>query len=226
MVNGYKYRDMDARLALDYVNPNELIPMHSQLHLCESLFGDWDARVCLLMQDPADVDSLRKFHEKTGRSILSHSPFAPTNKRLVEWLSKLEMYRQIDIEGTHANSCGLYYANAIWFLKREGGMSGVLKQRKLVIEKSSEILVDTFRQLEKLELIVAFGGVAYAALREIFDLELTWPQVKQSESLIQVRMGERSFLIGVTNHPKARGIPNALMEERLLNIFKQWNGCL
>jgi hypothetical protein len=224
MINGYKHRDMDARLALDYVNPNELMPMHGQLHLCESLFGDWNARVCLLMQDPADVDSLRRFHEKTGRSILSHSPFAPTNKRLVEWLSKLEMFRQIDIEGSHANSCGLYYANAIWFLKREGGMSGALKQRKLVIEKSTEILVDTFRQLEKLELIVAFGAVAYEALREMFHLDLTWPQARHSDSLIKVRIGERNFLIGVTNHPKARGVPNVLMEERLINIFKKWNG--
>ena len=224
MINGYKHRGMDALLALDYVNPNELMPMHSQLHLCESLFGDWNARVCLLMQDPADVDSLRKFHEKTGRSILSHSPFAPTNKRLVEWLSKLDMFRQIDIEGSHANSCGLYYANAIWFLKREGGMSGALKQRKLVIEKSTEILVDTFRQLEKLELIVAFGGVAYEALREMFHLDLTWPQARHCDSLLKVRMGERNFLIGVTNHPKARGVPNALMEERLINIFKKWNG--
>jgi hypothetical protein len=224
MIYGDKYKGMDTLLARDYVNPNELKPMHSQLHLCESLFGDWNANVCLLMQDPADVDSLKKFHEKTGRSILSHSPFAPTNKRLVEWLSKLEMYRQIDIEGSHANSCGLYYANAIWFLKREGGMSGALKQRKLVIEKSTEMLIDTFRQLKKLELIIAFGEVAYAALREMFHLDRTWPQARQSESLIQVRMGERSFLIGVTNHPKARGVPNALMEERLLNIFKQWHG--
>ena len=71
---------------------------------------------------------------------------------------------------------------------------------------------------------VAFGEVAYAALREMFHLDLTWPQARQSESLIQVRMGERSFLIGVTNHPKARGVPNALMEERLINIFKKWNG--
>lgn len=223
MIYGDKYKGMDALLGQDYVNPNDLMPMHNQLHLCESLFGDWNARVCLLMQDPADVDSLRKFHEKTGRSILSHSPFAPTNKRLVEWLSKFEMYREIDIEGSHANSCGLYYANAIWYLKREGGMSGVLKQRKLVIDKSTEILVDTFRQLEKLELIIAFGKVAYAALRKIFHLNLTWQQARQSQTLIPVKMGAKNYLIGVTNHPKARGVPSALMEQRLLNILEQWH---
>jgi hypothetical protein len=78
--------------------------------------------------------------------------------------------------------------------------------------------------LEKLELIVAFGAVAYEALREMFHLDLTWPQARHSDSLIKVRIGERNFLIGVTNHPKARGVPNVLMEERLINIFKKWNG--
>ena len=223
MIYGNKYKSMDASLAKDYVNPNELVEMHNQMHLCESLFGDWSARVCLLMQDPADVDSLRKFHHKTGRPMLSHSPTAPTNKRLVEWLSKPGIFPGVDINGSNAKNCGLYYANAIWYLKREGGMSGVLKQRRLAIEKSNEILSDTFLQLEKLELIIAFGGVAYDALRMLFELEPTWTQARQDNRLIPGQMGERKFLVGVTTHPKARGVSKTWMYDRLMHILKQWN---
>jgi hypothetical protein len=222
MIYGDQFTKIDSRLACDYINPNELMLMSNQLHLCESLFGDWNARVCLLLQDPADVDSLRKFQKQTGRPILSHSPNADTNKRLVEWLNKFEMYSQLDIEGRLSKSCGLYYANAVWFLKREGGMGAPLRQRALVINESSEMLVTTITQLKELELIIAFGGVAYEALQKIFDLKPTWPKVLESSNLISAQTNQRSYLIGVTNHPKARGVSKAWMEQRLIGFLQQW----
>ena len=222
MIYGDRFNYMDPLLARDYINPNELMQMRNQLHLCESLFGDWNARVCLLLQDPADVDSLRKFHKETGRPILSHSPTADTNKRLVAWLNKFEMYKQLDIEGRLSKSCGLYYANAVWFLKREGGMGAPIRQRKLAIEKSTEILVTTIMQLKELELIIAFGGVAYEALQKIFDLKPTWPKALESSNLISAQINQRNYLIGVTNHPKARGVSKDWMAQRLIGILQQW----
>jgi len=222
MIYGDQFTKIDSRLACDYINPNELMLMSNQLHVCESLFGDWNARVCLLLQDPADVDSLRKFQKETGRPILSHSPIADTNKRLVEWLNKFEMYSQLDIEGSLSKSCGLYYANAVWFLKREGGMGAPIRQRTRVIEESSEILVATIMQLKELELIIAFGGVAYQALQKIFDLKPTWPKVLESSNLISAQTNQRSYLIGVTNHPKARGVSKDWMEQRLIGFLQQW----
>jgi len=222
MIYGDRFNYMDSKLARDYINPNELMLMSNQLHLCESLFGDWNARVCLLLQDPADVDSLRKFQKETGRPILSHSPKVATNKRLVEWLNKFEMYSQLDIEGRLSKSCGLYYANAVWFLKREGKMGAPLRQRTRVIEESSEMLVTTITQLKELELIIAFGGVAYQALQNIFDLKPTWPKVLESSNLISAQTNQRSFLIGVTNHPKARGVSKDWMEQRLIGFLQQW----
>jgi hypothetical protein len=222
MIYGDQFTNIDSRLARDYINPNELMQMSNQLHLCESLFGDWNARVCLLLQDPADVYSIRKFQKQTGRPILSHSPNADTNKRLVEWLNKFEMYSKLDIEGRLSKSCGLYYANAVWFLKREGGMGAPLRQRSLVINESSEILAATITQLKELELIIAFGGVAYQALQNIFDLKPTWPKVLQSSNLISAQTNQRSYLIGVTNHPKARGVSKDWMERRLIGFLQQW----
>jgi hypothetical protein len=222
MIYGDRFNYMDSKLARDYINPNELMLMSNQLHLCESLFGDWNARVCLLLQDPADVDSLRKFHKETGRSILSHSPIADTNKRLIEWLNKFEMYGQLDIEGRLSKCCGLYYANAVWFLKRKGGMGAPLRQRTRVIEKSTEMLVATISQLKELELIIAFGEVAYEALQKIFDLKSTWPKVLESSNLISAQINQRSYLIGVTNHPKARRVSKDWMERRLIGILHKW----
>jgi len=219
---GDSFKDIDSLLARDYVNPNELMPMHNQLHACESLFGDWNARICLLMQDAADVDSLIKFHKQTGRPTLSHSPSASTNKRLVEWLSKVETFRHLDIEGHHSKTCGLYYANAVWYLKRKGGMSGVLRQRKRVIEKSRDILAQTIRQLENLELVLAFGEVAYISLQKIFTLELSWSEARKRSSLIPAQFERKRYHIGVTTHPMARGVSKDLMEARLQNILTQW----
>jgi hypothetical protein len=222
MIYGNQFSGMDSLLARDYVNPNVLSPMCSQLHVCESLFGDWNARVCLLLQDPADVDSLKKFHKETGRPILSHNPYSDTNKRLVDWLNKFEMYGHLDIEGSRSNSCGLYYANAVWFLKRGGGMGAPLRQRKRVIEKSTEILVTTLTQLKEVELIIAFGSVAYVALQNIFHLKHVWPKALEGNSIISAEINQRRYLIGVTNHPKARGVSKDWMEQRLLAILQQW----
>lgn len=222
MIYGDHFILMDPVLARDYVNPNELMPMHDQLHICESLFGDWSARVCLLLQDPADVGSLERFHNETGRSLLSHSPTADTNKRLISWLNKFPMYSHLDIEGRYSKNCGLYYANAVWFLKRNGGMGGSLRQRKRVIEKSSEILAVTIGQLKDLELIIAFGRVAYEGLQNIFRLELNWPGALEASGLTSIQVGQRKYLIGVTNHPKARGVSKDWMEQRLLGILQLW----
>lgn len=222
MIYGDQFKGMDVRLAVDYVNPNELTPMQGQLHACESLFGDWSARVCLVMQDAADVESLRRFHERTGRPIFSHNPVATTNRRLVDRLDRHDQFDQLSLDGRNAKSCGLYYANAVWFLKRSGGMSGVLRQRRLAIEQSLPILRATFDQLDHLELIVAFGGVAYEALQQMFGLERPWVEARQDAALIPVRSGQKRWLVGVTSHPRARGVPAARMQQRLADILEQW----
>lgn len=218
MIYGNLFAVMNGRLARDYINPNDLAPMHDQLHVCESLFGDWNARVCLLMQDAADVESLREFHRKTGRPLLSHSPSAITNKRLVRWLVKHKEFSQVDIDGSHSEDCGVYYANAVWFLKKIGGMSGALRQRRRAIQESQKVLEVTFTQLSNLELIVAFGRTAYEALQTQFRLDTSWEKAREQSGL----MRHGRFLIGVTNHPMARGVPEAWMEERFDNFLNQW----
>ena len=215
---GNSFATIEHRLEKDYANPNELASMDKQLHLCESLFGDWNARVCLLMQDPADIESLVNFHKKTGRPILSHSPSAQTNKRLVAWLSKHSEFRGLNIDGTNAKGCGIFYANAIWYLKRGHGMGATLPQRSLAISESLPILRATFEQMPNLELIVAFGEVAYLSLKRLFGLDEPWSDAKNSKNLISAC----GFVIGTTMHPKARGVSTDHLEARLDHILQQW----
>lgn len=218
MKYGNSFATLDHRLEKDYANPNELAAMDKQLHLCESLFGDWNARVCLLMQDPADIESLVNFHNKTGRPILSHSPSAQTNKRLVTWLSKHPEFRGLNIDGANAKDCGVFYANAIWYLKRGHGMGAILPQRSLAITESLPILRATFEQMPNLELIVAFGEVAYLSLKRLFALRESWNDAKKSKQLISAN----GYEIGITMHPKARGVPPSQLEARLNHLLQQW----
>lgn len=218
LVYGDQFTGLNVRLAKDYINPNDLAPMRDQLHVCESLFGDWKARVCLLMQDAADVASLRKFHAETGRPILSHAPDVLTNKRLVKWLAKHEEFSRASIDGKHAKDCGIYYANAVWFLKKSEGMSGALRQRRLVIQESQKVLGATLAQLNRLELIIAFGKTAYEALQARFQVDTPWEKAREQKNLIL----HGRLLIGVTNHPVARGVSEDWMEQRLDNFLEQW----
>lgn len=218
MKYGSYFRSIDSALSTDYANPNDLGLMERQLHVCESLFGDWNAQVCFLMQDAADVGSLQKFHERTGRPILSHSPGAQTNRRLVSWVRKYEEFSAVSVDGANARNCGIYYANAVWFLKRRGGMGAALPQRALAIRASIPILETTFQQMPNLELIIAFGEVAYLSLKEMFGLKQRWAGVRESEDLIT----SGKYLIGVTWHPKARGVPMSVMESRLDKLLSMW----
>lgn len=218
MIYGDKFSGLNERLARDYINPNDLERMQYQLHVCESLFGDWNARVCLLMQDAADVESLLKFQTITDRPVLSHNPSAITNKRLVKWLSKHQDFPYVNINGHHSKSCGVYYANAVWYLKKAGGMSAPLKQRHLAITESQKILSTTIAQLQHLELIIAFGKVAYEALQLQFQIDMPWREVLEQKNLIY----KNRLLIGVTTHPVARGVTEKWMEDRFDNFLKQW----
>ncbi len=218
MIFGDQIAGPSEQLSKDYVNPNALAAMPVTLHVCESLFGDWRAGLCLLMQDAADVDSLNKLHTNTGRPLLSHSLSAPTNKRLIKWLSKHHEFSSVNIEGDNAKSCGIYYANAVWFLKKTGGMSGPLKQRRLILKESQIILSTTISQLSKLELIIAFGRVAYEALQLQFQLNTPWKVAKGQRDLIR----HKNLLIGVTNHPMARGVSEIEMENRLDGFLSEW----
>lgn len=217
---GSHFRSAGSDLSSDYINPNELDLMVEQLHVCESLFGDWNAKICFLMQDAADVGSLRKFHEKSGRPILSHSPEAQTNKRLVSWIKKHDEFSSVSVDGVNAKHCGIYYANAVWFLKKGEGMGAMLPQRAFAIRSSIPMLEATFQQMPNLEMIVAFGEVAYLSLKQMFQLKQKWEEVKESQSLL--RTGR--YCISVTMHPKARGVPMAVMEARLDMLLSLWRG--
>ena len=87
IIFGDVFKELGSDLEHLYVNPNKLQDMSARLHVCETLFGDFNARVLVLLQDAADVDSLLLSRDLCpSRPLLSHSEKALTNKRLVSWL--------------------------------------------------------------------------------------------------------------------------------------------
>jgi hypothetical protein len=56
-----------------YRNINELYKQDSQLHACETLFGDWNAEVMVLAQDAANFNTLKKLIDADNKNPFRHS---------------------------------------------------------------------------------------------------------------------------------------------------------
>jgi hypothetical protein len=219
IVFGDVFKDLGSDLEHLYLNPNKLQDMSDRLHVCETLFGDFDARVLVLLQDAADVDSLLVSRDLSpSRPVLSHSEKALTNKRLVSWFKD---FFPVSIDGSNAQHCGIYYANAVWLLKLNGGMSGPLPQKSKVLETCGPVLSATLQNLERLELILAFGRHSYSALCRLFPLTRSWEEALISTEPEEViHLGRKLEVLGL-NHPAAR-ISQKIQVQRLRGVLKRF----
>lgn len=201
-----------------YVNPNILGCMSDRLHVCESLFGDFDAELMVLLQDAADENSFKKLKEKNPSiNPLIHNPSANTNKKLVFFLESF--FPKINISGTEASSCGIYYANAVWLVKKGDGMRAPIKKKSLVLKECSEVLDATVNNLKNLRLIMTFGQIAYEAIASKFKINLSWHEALKQDGLITVE----GYFVGAFPHPAARGIDKNKIKEKISHLLLESN---
>ena len=217
---GDSFKDIGADLVSHYVNPNQLQDMSKRLHVCETLFGDFDAKVLVLLQDAADADKLiDNGAVDRSKPVLRHFEGALTNKRLVDWFGD---YFQVSITGDGSSSCGLYYANAIWLIKRFGGMSGPIVRRSEVLEACTPVLCATLKNLKNLEIVFAFGMQAYDSISRMLGVETSWQSAKDSLLAEQVIFAGRTINLVALNHPAAR-VSHKLTKERLHNFLDHFD---
>jgi len=195
-----------------YLNPNEFQGMSNRLHVCETLFGDFNAKLMILLQDAADEETLLNQKKLTPENPLRHSPKIGTNKKLVKWFKE---YFKVDIEGSNAKECGIYYANAIWLIKKGGNISSPINLQNDVLEVCEPVLDATISNLKELKLILAFGKSAFLALKRKFNIHESWEDALRKNLLIDVGKG---FKVGAINHPRA-SVRSIVTEARIRNLL-------
>ena len=137
-----------------YRNINELYKQDSQLHACETLFGDWNAEVMVLAQDAANFNTLKKLIDADSKNPFRHSPTNNTNKNLYNILFSLNRFDIGEFCKPNNRNCGLYYANAIWLLKESDSMSGAITNQKDAYKVNKCIFEATLNNLPNLKLIL------------------------------------------------------------------------
>lgn len=215
---GDSFKNLGVGLKDNYVNPNDLQDMSNRLHVCETLFGDFDARVLIVLQDAADVDTLlTRARAAPNAPILRHGEDILTNRRLVDWFSD---YFNVSIDGHGAAECGIYYANSVWLLKRSGGMSGSIKKSKEVTVACKPVLLATLRNLQSLEVVISFGAQAHKSMCGILNIDETWSSAKENKTPNIVRFDNRKLRYVALNHPAAR-IPPEITKARLRTLLSR-----
>jgi len=205
-------------LAEHYMNPNQFQDMTSQLHCCETLFGDFDAKLMILLQDAADEATVEKQKKAYPRNPLRHGIKVPTNRKLIKLLTPY--YPSIGIEGENASNCGVYYANAVWLIKKGAGMSAPIVSPREVLDECKPVMDATISNMKNLELVIAFGKHAFNSLKWRYGITENWDECLESCKVISVQESlDTEIKIATLNHPRA-SVKSSLTQDRLAKIFR------
>lgn len=191
-----------------YRNINELHKQDSQLHACETLFGDWNAEVMVLAQDAANFNTLKKLIDADSKNPFRHSPTNNTNKNLYNILFSLNLFDLGTYEIPNNKKCGLYYANAIWLLKDSDGMSGSITKTQEAYIANRKVFDATVSNLPKLKLILTLGAHSFNFINFFYGNQISndWHQSVQERKINEIKIGERNLLVGSIYHTSNRGM--------------------
>jgi hypothetical protein len=192
-----------------YRNINELYKQRNQLHACETLFGDWNAEVMLLAQDPANFNKLKKLHKNCpSRNPYHHDPKIRTNQNLFKLMNSLDQFNLGTYDSPNNHNCGLYYANAIWLLKDSDSMSSSITSTTNAYKVNESVFEATLKNLPKLKLIVTLGEHAFNFTKFFFMNQVTqnWHQSVTERTIHKVQHDGFFYFIGSIYHTSTRGM--------------------
>lgn len=201
--NDFKHVELEG-----YRNINELYEQDSQLHSCETLFGDWNAEVMVLAQDAANFRTLKKLKDADNKNPFRHSPTNKTNKNLYDVLSVLNHFDMGDFCKPNNRNCGLYFANAIWLLKDSEGMSGAITNKEVAYKKNQEVFTATLKNLSNLKLILTLGQHSFNFIKQFFEnqMQLDWHSSVTQRNTNTVHVENSVYTVGSIYHTSNRGM--------------------
>ena len=207
-----------------YVNINSLIdeldpsnPIRDRLHMCETLFGDKSATVLILAQDGANEARMRSSIGREGAAGYKHGPNVKTNTNLLQCLESFSL-------SVDPDKCGLFYANAIWLLKKTERMSGAINRPHAVYDACAPVFWETVRGLEKLKLILCLGEQPYNFLRRLnANLEPNWRVISAAEKVQEFKTPWGAVKVAVVPHPSplSGGRNIGQLKATIANVLKK-----
>jgi len=192
-----------------YRNINEIYLQKNQLHACETLFGDWNAKLMILAQDAANFKTIELLLKANpNKNPFRHGENVDTNQNLFNLLDEFNFFKLGKINKPNNKNCGIYYANAVWLLKISDSMSGRLVDKKKAFLTSEQVFKATLDNLDNLKLIITLGHEPFLFLKTIFNKEIigNWHDTVIKRKLNYFKYKDKNLIVGSIYHTSKRGI--------------------
>lgn len=141
--------------ASGYTNIWELLPYEKKLYGTETLFGDWDGELLILLQDFSTREEIRQRIAARDPNPYRHDPAIRTNRRLEKLAAPLG-------EGLDPRRCRMLYGSALAGLLKGGtSLSGGLPNWRSLLEYAQKVLLWTLGQMPNVKTVACCGKVAW-----------------------------------------------------------------
>lgn len=141
--------------APDYTNIWELLPNEKKLYGTETLFGDWDGELLILLQDFSTRKEVARRITVGDPNPYRHDPTIRTNRRL-------EVLAAPFRKGGDHRTCGILYGSALVGLLKEGdSLSSGLGRWHSVLEYAQKVLLWTLGQMPNVKKVACCGKIAW-----------------------------------------------------------------
>jgi len=185
-----------------YKNINEIKLINTRLHSIQTLFGDLNAKILILLHDPKNFFYYYKLSKK-NKDFFRHDESSVTNLNLVKIFKP--NFDLVNINGVKAKSCGLFAANIIWLL-RDDLNKNIVKSNtdNSLIRECRSVFFETIESLKNLKLIIAFGHVPYYACENYFGFKVDLKKDILNNRKKLIKYKNKSFFIVPAPSPSPR----------------------
>jgi len=143
-----------------------------RLTAVDAFLGDVNSHTLILGKDSAPSRVFRKLAALGDPDPYRHDPKLPTNRTISLVLKELGIDAPLD--GSRAETCGLYYANAYWLLRDDDRFSGRLPNQAEALAASARILEHILQSLPKLKRVIAMGKDSFEAISGFRNQPADW----------------------------------------------------
>jgi hypothetical protein len=174
-------------------------PSHPNLWGTETLFGDWDGKLLIVLKDFSSTETLKS--RSDGRPIYSHGPKIQTNRNLISFLENTKFGFLTRQKNT---SCEMLYISACFLIRRGNGLSGPISFDAL--EKSWNVIDFSISKMQKLTDVVLCGKEAFISFHKFGNLVADRNDVMSGGKFVWWNFQNRKFRVHITYHPGGMGV--------------------
>jgi hypothetical protein len=204
-----------------FLNPLKSGVVGPNLFGTETLCGDWNGDLLLLAQDFAPAAAFKTVLKKYGAELAwrhndgdgRYRVGKDTNPAICRLLRSIG--RDVEPSGSNATSCGVLYANALFFLKAGGALEEG-------IAASQPVFDFVAREMKGLRVIACLGKASFEGAMRFLGSSADWVSHRYAQSPVVAG----KFLVFGLAHPGYWGsyqrLPSGNKEERFDAMKGDW----